>query len=129
MKIVMLLLLIIGVLVAGGALFLLNSNTERIQKEEIDVIEGQAETNGKIVIKNEGNDMEGHTPRGFQGMGTGLFAGDNLNPGFPNGDGLQIFITFNIEEIADKDITFALLRSEHAHISGSPFDLGVLQTE
>ena len=30
--------------------------------------------------------MEGHTPRRFQGMGTRLFAGDNLNPRFPDGD-------------------------------------------
>ena len=129
MKIVILLLLIIGVLVAGGALFLLNSNTEKIQKEEIGVIEGQAETNGEIVLPNQGNTMEGHTPRGFQGMGTGLFAGDNLNQSFPEGDGVQIYITFDIEEIAEKDITSAVVRSEHAHVNGSPFDLGFLRIE
>lgn len=32
------------------------------------------------------------------GMGTGLFAGDDLNPGFPPGDGVQIFLTFELPE-------------------------------
>lgn len=32
-----------------------------------------------IVVANHGGSFEGHTPRGFPGSGTGLFAGDNLN--------------------------------------------------
>ncbi len=32
-----------------------------------------------LQIQNQGGSMEGHTPRGFAGSGTGLFAGDNLN--------------------------------------------------
>ena len=44
-------------------------------------------------IENQGGSLEGHTPRGFAGMGTGLFVGDNLNPGFPNDDGVQTWLT------------------------------------
>ena len=46
------------------------------------------------VIPNEGGANEGHTPTAFGGMGTGLFAGDNLNPSFPEGVGVQLYLTF-----------------------------------
>ena len=49
-----------------------------------------------ILLQNQGGSMEGHTPRGFRGMGTGLFAGDNLNQRFPDGDGVQLFLTFDL---------------------------------
>jgi len=48
------------------------------------------------VLINEGGPAEGHTPRGFAGMGTGLFAGDDLNPNFPPGDGVQLYLTFDL---------------------------------
>lgn len=92
-----------------------------------------------IVINNQGSAMEGHTPRGFQGMGTGLFAGDNLNPGFPNNDGVQFFLAFDLgaipsgASVATKTgfkIASATLRSKNIHVQGSPFeDLGVLKAE
>lgn len=83
----------------------------------------------KVVLTNHGgNNMEGHTPRGFQGMGTGLFAGDNLNPRFPNGDGVQIFLTFDLENLPAGDVLSATLRSTNIHLRGSPFeDLGPLR--
>lgn len=74
--------------------------------------------------------MEGHTPRGFQGMGGGLFVGDNLNPNFPNGDGVQAFITFDLSEVPDGEVISAALRSENSRVQGTPFlDLGSLNVE
>ena len=40
------------------------------------------------VVPNHGGGLEGHTPTGFAGSGTGLFAGDNLNSSFPEGQGV-----------------------------------------
>lgn len=82
-----------------------------------------------LQIANHGGSFEGHTPRGFAGSGTGLFAGDNLNPNFPNGDGVQIWLSFQLpftmpvpEEV--------VLRSDALDPSGTPFtDLGALLAE
>ncbi|MCH8827779.1 MAG: hypothetical protein IIB16_12540 [Chloroflexi bacterium] len=83
-----------------------------------------------VVLMNHGGEMEGHTPRGFQGQGTGLFAGDNLNPSFPNGDGVQIFLTFDLEGLPAGDVLSATLRSENFHLRGSPLeDLGPLRAQ
>lgn len=92
-----------------------------------------------IVLNNQGGNMEGHTPRGFKGMGTGLFAGDNLNQNFPNGDGVQFFLTFDLGAIPSGasvatrtgfKIASATLRSKNLHTQGSPFkDLGALKAE
>lgn len=112
-------IVVVGVLAAGAAFFFLRGDT----------INEIAQKSPEVILKNQGGDMEGHTPRGFEGMGTGLFAGDNLNPNFPEGDGVQIFITFDVRELISDDITSAVLRSERAHTSGSPFDLGVLRAE
>lgn len=76
----------------------------------------------ELVIDNVGDEsLEGHTPRGFSGMGTGLFAGDELNPSFPPGDGVQIFVTFPLDEI-DGPVASATLRSDALQPSGTPFD-------
>jgi hypothetical protein len=83
-----------------------------------------------IVILNEGGSMEGYTPRGFEGVGLGLFTGDNVSSVFPEGDGTQIFLTFDLMDISAEQIESAELRSEHAHIEGTPFeDLGALIAE
>ena len=83
-----------------------------------------------VVLQNQGGAMEGHTPRGFRGKGTGLFAGDNLNPRFPNGDGVQIFLTFDLRALPKGEVRSAVLRSDSAQIQGNPFrDLGVLRAE
>lgn len=87
----------------------------------------ESKNSSVITILNQGGNMEGHTPRGFSGSGTGLFAGDNLNPGFPNGDGVQTFLTFDISKISESKITSAFLKSDNAHVNGTPFeDLGNL---
>ena len=79
-------------------------------------------------IPNRGDDMEGHTPRGFPGTGTGLFAGDNLNSAFPDGDGVQIYLTFDLPAIQSVDS--ALLTSDVLHVAGTPFaDLGEFVAE
>ena len=83
-----------------------------------------------ILLQNQGGPMEGHTPRGFPGMGTGLFAGDNLNPRFPDGDGVQLFLTFDLSTVPSGKVVSALLRSGNASISGMPLkDLGPLRAE
>ena len=71
--------------------------------------------------------MEGHTPRGFAGSGTGLFAGDSLNPSFPADDGVQIWLTFAVPS-GTRAPSRALLSSDAMTIDGSPFeDLGAMQ--
>ncbi|MBQ10833.1 MAG: hypothetical protein CMJ45_04715 [Planctomyces sp.] len=83
-----------------------------------------------VVLRNQGGAMEGHTPRGFQGMGTGLFAGDNLNPRFPDGDGVQMFLTFDLSAVPAGKVVSAVLRSDKALVRGTPFkDLGALWAE
>jgi len=85
-----------------------------------------------VVVQNAGNDsgLEGHTPRGFQGMGTGLFAGDNLNPNFPEGDGVHFFLTFDLTGVPAGQVQTATLRSDNADVSGTPYqDLGPLNAE
>lgn len=62
---------------------------------------------GTIILENQGGNMEGHTPRGFQGMGTGLFTGDNLNPNFPEGDGVQLFLTFDLSGLPAGEVASA----------------------
>ena len=90
----------------------------------------QAQNPVTVVLQNQGGAMEGHTPRGFRGMGTGLFAGDNLNPGFPNGDGVQIFLTFDLRDLPKGEVRSAVLRADSARIQGNPFrDLGALRGE
>lgn len=80
-------------------------------------------------ISNEGGSMEGHTPRGFAGSGTGLFVGDNLNPGFPKGDGVQLWLTFALPADAAPPGR-AVLSSDVMSVAGTPFeDLGILQAE
>ncbi|MEA2001113.1 MAG: hypothetical protein U9N84_04395 [Actinomycetota bacterium] len=83
---------------------------------------------GPVTIPNQGGTSEGHTPTGFPGSGTGLFAGDNLNPSFPEGVGVQTFLTFALP--ADLTIGSATLTSDALHTTGSPFDdLGPLLAE
>ena len=81
-----------------------------------------------VTISNQGGEMEGHTPTAFAGSGTGLFVGDNLNSGFPEGVGVQLFLTFTLPD--DLSISRATVTSEALHISGTPFaDLGDLLIE
>ncbi len=78
-----------------------------------------------ISIANQGGPMEGHTPTGFAGMGTGLFVGDNLNLSFPEGQGVQTYLTFSLP--TDVSISHARIASDALTTLGSPFgDLGTL---
>ncbi len=91
-------------------------------------IDGPAPATVVASIPNEGGANEGHTPIGFPGTGTGLFVGDNLNPGFPDGDGVQTYMTFTLPDLATVDD--AELGSDLLQISGTPFaDLGELLAE
>ena len=83
-----------------------------------------------LTLENHGGAMEGHTPRGFQGSGAGLFTGDNLNRNFPNGDGVQIFLTFDLAGIPPGKVESAILRADNATVIRTPFeDLGALRAE
>ena len=63
-------------------------------------------------------------------MGVGLFAGENLNPSFPNGDEVQLFLTFALNAVPSGKVVSALLSSEHASVRGIPLkDLGPLRAE
>jgi hypothetical protein len=61
-------------------------------------------------------------------MGTGLFAGDNLNQSFPEGVGVQLYLTFTLP--SDLLVGEAQVVSDVLHTSGTPFeDLGPLVIE
>ncbi len=98
------------------------------QESSSDVVsDGDQQSGGGVVIPNEGGQQEGHTPRGFEGFGTGLFAGDNLNPGFPDGDGVQLFLTFSLDEAPTAGVRSATLSTAFASETGAPYvDLGEL---
>lgn len=82
-----------------------------------------------VIISNQGGAMEGHTPLGFAGSGTGLFTGDNLNDGFPDGEGIQLLLTFDLPAEAP-GMEAAILRSDALTVRGEPFsDLGDLLAE
>ena len=86
----------------------------------------------QVSIPNAGTtDVEGHTPQGFAGSGVGLFVGDNLNSNFPDGDGVQLFLTFSLAELgeaAPDSISSATVTSDALSLSGTPFaDLGTLR--
>jgi hypothetical protein len=82
-----------------------------------------------VQIPNRGDSFEGHTPRGFAGSGTGLFTGDNLNPNFPNGQGIQILLTFEFPSDLSHPST-ATLVSDVLTVRGNAFEaLGNLEAE
>ncbi len=99
-------------------------------REAATTLESDGSDTVTVVLSNQGGTLEGHTPRGFRGMGTGLFVGDNLNPRFPNGDGVQLFLTFDLSEVPAGQVLSAVLRSDNAHVQGTPFlDLGAVNAE
>jgi len=89
-----------------------------------------ARTQSGIELQNISGNMGGHTPRGFQGQGNGIFVGDNLNTRFPNGDGVQAFISFDLADAAGIDVANATLVSRYLRVNGTPFaDLGNIRLE
>ena len=122
-------LFLLIILIVGIGIFFADQKNGSKKTASIEQIEiPKNVSDNSIVISNHGGKMEGHTPRGFKGMGTGLFAGDNLNPGFPNGDGVQFFLSFDISKVQSASIGSAILSSSYAHTEGTPFnDLGSLE--
>ena len=115
-------------IIAGAVLVLLISIGTKNDSDTI--LDVQNIASDTIQILNRGGISGGHTPIGFQGQGTGIFVGDNLNPNFPNGDGLQAFLTFDINTLQNSDFTKATLISNDLHVSGNPFeDLGNIVVE
>ena len=90
--------------------------------------EPATEDSPEVILTNDGTtEFEGHTPLGFQGSGVGLFAGDNLNPNFPNGEGIQILLHFALDPSVQVPET-AILRSDVMSTRGDVFEaLGELQ--
>ncbi len=112
-----------------GAFFFFGSSSEQSTVLG-DAVQIPQESGNTITVDNQGGTMEGHTPRGFAGIGTGLFVGDNLNANFPNGDGLQMFLTFDVSNVSVDVTTSVTLRSSNARIEGAPLeDLGNLLVE
>jgi len=110
-------------LIGAGGYYLLSQWNTRADSSAV----ATADT---IILLNQGGSMEGHTPRGFQGMGTGLFVGDNLNENFPEGDGVQLFLLFDLTSIPKGKVESAVLQSLHATVRGTPFlDLGNLRAQ
>ncbi|MFV2062577.1 MAG: hypothetical protein ACC726_03570 [Chloroflexota bacterium] len=96
--------------------------------DEIAATGATGATGEVITIANEGGALEGHTPTAFAGMSTGLFAGDNLNPSFPEGVGVQTYLTFFLPP--ELDVSSAQIVSDALRVSGTPFeDLGPLLAE
>jgi hypothetical protein len=66
-------------------------------------------------------------PRAGSRASEQVFAGDSLNPGFPDGDGVQLFLTFSLHEVPTAGVRSATLSSEFASEAGTPYvDLGEL---
>ena len=113
-----LLVLVVAVILVGAACTSSPQTTDSTDTPSV----------SEISIPNEGGENEGHTPIGFRGMGTGLFVGDNLNSRFPDGDGVQTYLTFPLP--AGATVTKATLHSDLLHTRGTPFnDLGALMVE
>lgn len=124
--------LVVAIAVLGlGALVFFSSGDKGSEASssgtEVEISQKSTDT---TILNNQGGDMEGHTPRGFQGEGTGIFVGDNINRSFPNGDGVQAFLTFDIKTLRNQTISNARLVSHYLHVTGSPFaDLGNILVE
>lgn len=105
------------------------SSTEPASSDSAVEVDSSSSDGTTVVVLNQGGSMEGHTPRGFAGMGTGLFTGDNLNSGFPDGDGVQLFLTFEIPA-GTPPATRLVLGSDSMSTKGTPFaDLGQISVE
>jgi hypothetical protein len=125
----------VGAFLAAGAFLIAacgSTDSGADDGSEVGASEAVVEDSGSqvpISIENNGGSLEGHTPRGFAGMGSGLFAGDNLHPGFPNDDGVQSWLTFALPAGLDTPIS-AVLSTGSLVEQGSPFkDLGSLTVE
>jgi hypothetical protein len=101
-------------------------------EDPVDPVDSDVPSESEVLTfynTNDG-DLEGHTPRGFQGQGAGMFVGDNLNSGFPEGDGVQMFLSMDISSDEDWDAHSATLSSTHFETQGDPYtDLGELVAE
>jgi len=100
--------------------------------EDSDASPPEAEVESFTFTNTGDAAQEGHTPRGFQGQGSGMFVGDDLNAGFPAGDGVQMFVSIDLEDFTDEvwEVQSAFLRSENVELRGMPLeDLGALTVE
>jgi peptidylprolyl isomerase len=90
----------------------------------------QFNDDGSVTISNQGGDFEGHLPWNTQGEGPGLFAGDEISDTFPSDDGVEMLLTFNVEDVEipqDVSLVSAILTSRALQVAGTPFvDLGPL---
>lgn len=69
-----------------------------------------------------GAGVEGYAARSSGLTGQGLFAGDNINEEFANGDGVAFYLNFDVSQLPAGSVQSAALSSEHALIRGAPFD-------
>ncbi|MCP3937950.1 MAG: hypothetical protein GY708_21585 [Actinomycetia bacterium] len=91
----------------------------------------QIDSPERVVLPNQGGAFEGATLWLAEGAGSSLIIGDESNPNLPAGEGLQIYLTFDLSSatnLAGASVTSAHLRSRAMQqVDGTPFDdLGVL---
>jgi peptidylprolyl isomerase len=85
----------------------------------------QINADGSVTLANQGGEFEGNLPWNSDRAGPGLFAGDEIAEGFPDTEGVQIFLTFNIEGVEIPEgqaIASAVLSSRAMAAAGTPFD-------
>ncbi|MBN4047395.1 FKBP-type peptidyl-prolyl cis-trans isomerase [Acidimicrobiaceae bacterium AH-315-P05] len=80
----------------------------------------------RVVVPNQGGVFEGTALSVSEGVANSLFVGDELSPDIPEGEGLEAWISFGLEDVADTltsgAITAVTLRSQAMlEVVGDPF--------
>ncbi|NOX30686.1 MAG: hypothetical protein GXP35_11680 [Actinobacteria bacterium] len=83
-------------------------------------------TASRVVVPNQGGAFEGSALTASEGVANSLFVGDELSPDIPEGEGLEAWITFGLEEVTETltsgSITAVTLRSQAmVDVVGDPF--------
>ena len=88
-----------------------------------------------VSVPNQGGDFEGTALSGSFGASRVLLIGDEFNPNLPEGEGLEVWLAFGLQEVTDtlaaNDLSQVTLRSQTLQaVDGDPFtDLGSLSVQ
>ena len=89
----------------------------------------------RVSVPNQGGDFEGTALSGSFGASRVLLIGDEFNPNLPEGEGLEVWLAFGLQEVTDtlaaNDLSQVTLRSQTLQaVDGDPFtDLGSLSVQ
>ncbi len=80
----------------------------------------------RVVVPNQGGALEGSALSASEGVANSLFVGDELSPDIPDGEGLEAWITFGLQDVTETltsgAITAVTLRSQAMiDVVGDPF--------